>query len=436
MISDMSDKTVKNSEAPVMIRVCGLKKKYHLGRIGAGTLQGTIKEWRELRKDPAAAKKQKADRHQEFYALNGIDLTIRKGEKIGIIGRNGAGKSTLLKILSRITAPTEGTVDLYGRVTSMLEVGTGFHGDMTGRENIYLNGAILGMTKAEIDAKVDDIIRFSELEDFIDTPIKRYSSGMFIKLGFSVAFHLESEIIVMDEVLAVGDIAFQRKCLDSLAKTARDDGRTVLYISHNMNTVRQLCDRCIVLDKGKVIYDGDTDEAIAIYLGMQKLMPSEIVYGPEHRPDDHIIRAHKRFTMESLKLMDRPTPVFHSREEAQLEMRCTAEERLENLGLRFELWYQDGTKVATSLSGNFVDLEPGETRLRIRLPMHHLTSGQYRADIVAFLFDGSGNEIKIDAVYPGFSFQIEPVLDQENYLEWSHRFWGLIRLDDLTMEKC
>ena len=174
----MKQKTSIENEKPEIIHVAGLRKKYRLGRIGAGTLQATIKEWKERRKDPEKERDARRKKGEIFYALNGIDFRVYQGETVGIIGKNGAGKSTLLKILSRITAPTEGCVDLYGRVTSMLEVGTGFHGDMTGRENIYLNGAILGMTKAEIDEKMDDIIRFSEVEEFIDTPIKRYSSGM------------------------------------------------------------------------------------------------------------------------------------------------------------------------------------------------------------------------------------------------------------------
>ena len=202
-----------------------------------------------------------------------------------------------------------------------------------------------------------------------------------------------------------------------------------------MNIVRQLCDRCIVLEGGSVIFDGDTDTAIAVYLGMQERIASQIDYGPENRPDDHIIRAHKRFSMDSLSLLNSPNPIFPLDGEAVLRMRCKAEEPLPDLGLRFEFWYQDGTKVGTSLCGNFVDLEPGETELTVRLPLRHLASGHYRADIVAFLFDGSGNEIKIDAVYPGFSFRIEPALDKKNYLEWNHRFWGMVRLDDLTLEK-
>ena len=425
----------ESAKAPVMIRIRGLKKRYRLGRIGAGTLQGTLKQWQERRRDPAAANARRAEKNRQFYALDGIDLTIRRGERVGIIGRNGAGKSTLLKILSRITAPTEGTVELFGRVTSMLEVGTGFHMEMTGRENIRLNGAILGMTGAETEARMDDIIRYSELEDFIDTPIKRYSSGMYVKLGFSVAYHLDSDIVIMDEVLAVGDLAFQHKCIDSLLRAARDKKRTILYVSHNMSTVRELCDRCIVLDRGRVVFDGDTDEAISVYLGAQQAMPTEIVFGPEHRPDDHLIRQRLRFSMESLRLINRPNAVFPEDAVAELAMRCRAWEPLANLGLRFELWYQDGTKVATALCGNFVNLEIGESVLGIRLPLHHLSSGQYRADIVAFLFDGTGNEQKIDAVYPGFRFQIEPVQDREHYLQWDHRSWGVVRLDDLSLEQ-
>ncbi len=259
--------------------------------------------------------------------------------------------------------------------------------------------------------------------------------GMFVKLGFSVAFHLDSEIMIMDEVLAVGDMAFQQKCISSLKSAAKNDDRTVLYVSHNMNTVRELCDRCVVIDKGRVVFDGETDKAIAVYLGTRDLMPAEIRYGARHRPDDRIIRAYKRFSMDSLRLINRTDPVFYSTDEAIFEMECTAEEPLKDLGLRFELWYQDGTKVATALSGNFVSLEPGPNTIQIRLPMRHLASGQYRADIVAFLFDGSRNENKIDAVYPGFSFQIESSMDSDDYLEWNHRFWGVIRLDDAVLEK-
>ena len=221
----------------IMIRVQGLKKQYRLGQIGTGTLSRDLQSWwaRKRGKEDPNTKIGTNQRlvGQTFMALNGLDLEVKKGEAVGIIGANGAGKSTLLKLLTHVTAPTEGTIDMYGRVASMLEVGTGFHPEMTGRENVYLNGAILGMTKAEIDAKMDDIIEFSEVRDFIDTPVKRYSSGMYVKLAFSVAAHLDNEIMIMDEVLAVGDMRFQQKCLTRMKEAATQEGRTVLYGGFN-----------------------------------------------------------------------------------------------------------------------------------------------------------------------------------------------------------
>jgi len=424
--------TQRIKEEDPIIRVSGLKKKYRLGRIGAGTLQGSIREWKARRKNPRLRALKGVE--NEFYALNGVDLEIRRGETVGIIGRNGAGKSTLLKVLSRITAPTEGVVDLYGRVTSMLEVGTGFHGDMTGRENIYLNGAILGMTTAEIDAKMDKIIAFAGLEQFIDTPIKRYSSGMYVKLGFSVAYHLESEIIIMDEVLAVGDHEFQQKCLSCLRSAAEDGNRTVLYVSHNMSTVRQLCRRCLVLDRGTIVYDGDTDTAISMYLGGGELTPARILYGPEHKPDDAIIRADRLFSLDGLALTDREEPIYLSSEDAVLRLTCTAAEPLRGVGFRFEIWYQDDTKVATALSGNFAEFSRGTSDVTLRMPLKQLVSGRYRADIIVFLYNGTPLERKIDAVYPGFQFQINAVSDERNYLDWDHKYWGAIRLDDISVE--
>src|SRR5699024_1247732 len=242
---------MRETEKRPVIQVTGLKKPSKLGQIGGGTLTHDLQSWWARvrgKEDPNTVIG--TDQRlfgQTFMALNGVDLTVYQGEALGIIGRNGAGKSTLLKILSRITAPTEGEIRLKGRVASMLEVGTGFNNEMTGRENIYMNGAILGMTKAEVDAKLDQIIEFSECGDFIDTPVKRYSSGMFVKLAFAVAAHLDSEIMVMDEVLAVGDMKFQQKCLGKMSDVANQDGRTVLYVSHNMSTIRQLCTRCVVL---------------------------------------------------------------------------------------------------------------------------------------------------------------------------------------------
>jgi len=205
------------------------------------------------------------DTVEEFWALKDVSFEMEQGEVLGIIGRNGAGKSTLLKILSRITEPTKGRVTLRGRVASLLEVGTGFHPELTGRENIYLNGAILGMSRAEIRKKFDDIVAFAEVERFLDTPVKRYSSGMYVRLAFAVAAHLEPEILVVDEVLAVGDVEFQKKCLGKMDEVSRRDGRTVLYVSHNMTAIRSLCDRAVVLRAGQAVFDGVSEQAIEMY---------------------------------------------------------------------------------------------------------------------------------------------------------------------------
>jgi lipopolysaccharide transport system ATP-binding protein len=214
---------------------------------------------------------------EEFWALKDVSFDVEQGEVLGIIGRNGAGKSTLLKILSRITPPTEGTVEIHGRVGSLLEVGTGFHPEMTGRENIFLNGSILGMKKTEIEQKFDEIVKFSEIDKFLDTPVKRYSSGMYVRLAFAVSAHLEPEILIVDEVLAVGDASFQKKCLGKMGNVAKE-GRTVLFVSHNMGAISSLCSRTILLSKGHKIADGETDQII-----------DEYIDAGSHNIDSHII---------------------------------------------------------------------------------------------------------------------------------------------------
>lgn len=252
------------------IQMRGVSKQYRLGQLGYGTLQKDLQSlWAKMRgrPDPNQRIGKTARRMGDtFLALQNIDLDVPKGQTLGILGGNGAGKSTLLKLLARVTAPTEGTIDLNGTVSAILEVGTGFHPEMTGRENVYLNGAILGMSTAEIDRHFDSIVDFSEVEDFIDTPVKRYSSGMRVKLAFAVAVHLTGEILIMDEVLAVSDAAFRKKCLTKLREAA-DTGRTVLYVSHNMESVRDLCERCIYLEHGEIVYDGDPETAIRLYKG-------------------------------------------------------------------------------------------------------------------------------------------------------------------------
>ena len=256
-----------------ILKVENVSKEYRLGAIGGATLKGDLQSWwaRVRKKEDPNIKigaAQPQTKNQRFKALDGITFEVEEGEALGIIGHNGAGKSTLLKLISRVTAPTEGRIYLNGTIASMLEVGTGFHPELTGRENVYLNGAILGMTQSEIDSKFDRIVEFSELEKFIDTPVKRYSSGMYVKLAFSVAAHLNSDIMIMDEVLAVGDVEFQKKCLGRMSEASVNENRTVLYVSHNISTIRSLCQMSLVLDHGKLSFLGDVESRINRYLGL------------------------------------------------------------------------------------------------------------------------------------------------------------------------
>ena len=252
-----------------IISVENLSKCYKIGRQSAKgdglrhVLEQAVRapfEW--LR--PEA--RQKRGKTEEFWALRGLDLEIERGQMVGIIGRNGAGKSTFLKLLSRITEPTTGRIRLRGRVASLLEVGTGFHPELTGRENIYLNGSILGMSRAEIQRKFDEIVAFAEINKFLDTPVKRYSSGMYVRLAFAVAAHLEPEILIVDEVLAVGDAEFQKKCLGKMEDVSTKEGRTVILVSHQMPAIQNLCTRCILMDRGQLQKDGKTSDVIAAYL--------------------------------------------------------------------------------------------------------------------------------------------------------------------------
>ena len=255
------------------IRAMGLGKQYRLGTSRSyGTLRGSLtalarRPFRARRAAVSAwnAENLQSERRDLIWAVREVSFEIRHGEVVGVIGRNGAGKSTLLKILSRITEPTEGCAEIHGRVGSLLEVGTGFHPELTGRENVYLNGAIMGMRRREIDRRFDEIVAFAEVERFVDTPVKRYSSGMYVRLAFAVAAHLEPEVLVVDEVLAVGDIAFQRKCLGKLGDVSRQ-GRTVLLVSHNVVAVEHLCDRALLLDQGRLVMDGESGAVVREYL--------------------------------------------------------------------------------------------------------------------------------------------------------------------------
>ena len=310
----------------------------------------------------------------------------------------------------------------------MLEVGTGFNGEMTGRENVYMNGAILGMTKAEIDAKMEDIIEFSEVREFIDTPVKRYSSGMYVKLAFSVAAHLDSEIMIMDEVLAVGDMAFQKKCLDKMREAANKEGRTVLYVSHNMNTIRRLCDRCIVLNKGKVVFDGGVEEAIEVYLGIEADENTYIDY--TNIPRLRWLHFHKVRTLNA-SYVNKETIRFSRTEPMQIRLEWLNEQDIVNLCLRIELLHLDRSPIATAIVYDFYSGKEGTHGSGIfTVDIRGLVAGKYTTNYTFFEKNSFGGNADVDCVH-GLYFDIE----DDGTIVWNDRAWGSMQLPDLIVEE-
>lgn len=409
----------------LMLKVENVSKEYRLGTIGGGTLKGEIQSRiaRFMKKeDPNLKIGEKAhNKNERFLALDDVSFSIKKGERIGIIGHNGAGKSTILKLICRVTAPSQGNIYLNGRITSMLEVGTGFHNELTGKENIYLNGAILGMSKSEIDTLYTDIVEFSEVGQFINTPVKRYSSGMKVKLGFAVASHLNSEIMIMDEVLAVGDMAFQRKCLDRMRQVAEEDGRTILYVSHNMQTIRTLCNRCIVLDHGKVVFDGDVEKAISIYMNDEANSDTKIDY--THIPrrawlrDTHIKTTYTEF-------INKNDNIFSENDYLDLKINWLNEKKITDLGLRVEVKDETRNPIATALFYDFYSGEKDENgSIRVKIPLGNLVCGTYTTNYVFFLKDQVGQNIDVDCV-SGLCFEIR----KNKEIIWNSKAWGYMEI--------
>lgn len=418
---------------PVAIQVSGVKKMYKLGQIGGGTLQKDIQSWwakKRGKEDPNSKIGEGERSHGDtFMALNGIDLTIYQGEAVGIIGSNGAGKSTLLKLLSRVTAPTNGEIDIYGRIASMLEVGTGFNGELTGRENVYINGAILGMTKQEIDAKMEQIIEFSEVREFIDTPVKRYSSGMFVKLAFSVAAHLDSEIMIMDEVLAVGDMAFQTKCLDKMREAANQDGRTVLYVSHNMNTIRKLCDRCIVLDKGKVVFNGDVEKAIALYIGIDDSRELRAVYNLKKVERNYGFGD--KVLISSFSFINKESASYEVGEEVQIKVELESKIDISDIQIIISVKTKDYEKIGVALSNKF-SINNGEKKcLVLACDFKNLSNDIYCLDVGVLKKDENGNFFMYDD--PGYFIPFETKNSYAHGIEWKKEYWGNVILSDIKI---
>jgi lipopolysaccharide transport system ATP-binding protein len=337
-----------------------------------------------------------------FWALKDVSFDVRRGEVMGVIGRNGAGKSTLLKILSRITEPSEGEADLNGRVGSLLEVGTGFHGELTGRENIFLNGAILGMKRAEVLRKFADIVDFAEVDKFLDTPVKHYSSGMYMRLAFAVAAHLEPEILVVDEVLAVGDAEFQKKCLGKMGEVARG-GRTVLFVSHNMGAVQNLCHRALLLERGRVRMIAPAADAIHCYMTTSR------------QCDGKLNLAGRRFAPKQVEFLDGwlerdglGAASLQFGDEATVVLRLAIRERV-RFSVELLLRQQDGLPVAFAASGLAqgweIDQPPGEVTVRCRLPAARYAAGSYSIDAIAAI---TGLQY-LDYIESGLGFEVEGV---------------------------
>jgi lipopolysaccharide transport system ATP-binding protein len=363
-----------------VIKIEHVAKDYYLGTIGHGTLYRDVQSWWariQRKEDPNAmiGSQQigRVEGKDHFWALRDINLEVKQGDTVGIIGRNGAGKSTLLKILSKVTMPTLGLIKLRGRVASLLEVGTGFHSELTGRENIYLNGAILGMNKEEIDRKFDEIVDFSGVELFIDTPVKRYSTGMAVRLAFAVAAHLEPEILLVDEVLAVGDAEFQKKCLGKMGDVAKE-GRTILFVSHNMAAIRSLCKRAVLLDEGKIVIDGTSDEVIDQYMKQKTLEKASASADEiEARMEGVILRSNPHIRFVEIAMIDasgEPKQSFNSDEPIYIKItfRCTSV--VHGLRIIIELTDEKDTPLLLSLQ---VD-DPN-----IATTLQHLEVGIYEA---------------------------------------------------------
>ncbi len=413
------------------ITFSNISKQYRLGGYNSGSLKADIQSYfAKLRgKDDPNLKigKEAINGIETMWALKDVSFDVNVGDAIGIIGKNGAGKSTLLKILSRITAPTSGTIEYSGRVASMMEVGTGFHNELTGRENVYLNGAILGMSKSEVDSKFDEIVEFAEMQRFIDTPVKRYSSGMYVKLAFSVAAHLNAEIMVMDEILAVGDVAFQQKCLDKMSDVAKNEGRTVLYVSHNMNTIKQLCNRCVVLDKGTLAYDGNVDDAISVYVGNAFDLSDDIdLSNHPHRAKNiegkvkfsHLKIKNKNCTFSSSDTLDFTLDI-DSKTDSDCEFFIRAIAR-----------YKDNTPAGVIESQKIKGLNKGINSYNFSIPLSNFINGRYALSLSIVNCSPGVLRPYYDWINKAVAFEVNDIYSGN----WSHNNWGHTKFDNMILK--
>lgn len=415
------------SENQTALKIENIKKKYVIKHV---TKKPDDKKERAKLALYNLTHPKQANQKEDFWALNGVNFEVKQGEKVGIIGKNGAGKSTLLKVISRITEPTDGRIEFYGKISSMLEVGTGFNRELTGRENIYLNGAILGMTRAEIDAKFDDILEFSEVGKFIDTPVKRYSSGMFVRLAFAVASHLDPDILLVDEVLAVGDTRFQKKCIQKMRSIA-DSGKTILFVSHQMNTIRQLCDRVIVLKEGKVIYDGEVEGGIRLY-------NSEAYMEKRNHYEYKDLARLPGYTLDkaeilSLDILHNESCIYAADESIDFKLKLKIKvPDIGDLSFRMLIWQADETPIETAFTKTFANInDVGEYEVEATIRNHNLAPGLYKLTLILSGGNSSANSENLDYIYPAFVFE---VLNADGTSRAWSRSWGWVHFDDVDLK--
>jgi len=377
----------------IAVRVENLGKLYRIGQFAGyktiretmtNVMSGPLRRFRHPSQESRSTLSATSHQPNSIWALKNVSFEVKRGEAVGIIGRNGSGKSTLLKILSRITAPTEGHAEIHGRVGSLLEVGTGFHPELTGRENIYLNGAVLGMRKAEVERKFDEISAFAEIEKFLDTPVKRYSSGMYVRLAFAVAAHLEPEILVVDEVLAVGDAQFQKKCLGKMSNVA-SEGRTVLFVSHNMAAVQRLCSRSVLLESGRLDFQGASHEVVQQYLGYdQRGQAVSFWEDLERAPGNELARLH---AVRILNASGAVTPEIRTDQDFLIQVTYYVKKDGLRPGATAILFNQEGTCIFSSVSNHEERWHEkphpiGLYRSSCRVPKSLLSDGEYRLTVI------------------------------------------------------
>lgn len=410
-----------------------ISKQYRLGLVSTKTLTSDLSRWWQMnvlrKEDPYLKVGETNDRSKKalsdfVWALKDIDFKVEQGDVVGIIGKNGAGKSTLLKLLSRVTTPTTGTIKARGRIASLLEVGTGFHSELTGRENIYMNGAILGMSKQEINRKLDEIVDFSGCERYIDTPVKRYSSGMMVRLGFAVAAHLDPEILVVDEVLAVGDAEFQKKAIGKMQDVSKGEGRTVLFVSHNMTSVKNLCKNGVLLENGSVKLIGQIDKVVDEYLVDNRIDLGDVEEVVNFK---RLISVEKQFEILRVK---RITPFLMNGED-DICYRVTIKRNLKidtfsitTLITNIESTERVGMTYSQPIS--WEDDAKKNLEFEVTISNHHLAKGRYTLDIWVNYGDIYSSISQYDAVYQTITFEVESI-GKQHLDEW-HSYWGQVCL--------